>query len=62
MDKFRIAGILFLILAAILLIVFLSNGNALFLGASIFCAVVGILLLIFGERIAGVFGLANVPK
>ena len=62
MDKYRIAGIIFLVIAAIFLFVFSSTGNTVFLAAAIFCAVVGILLLIFGSKLAGVFGLANVPK
>jgi hypothetical protein len=62
MDKFRIAGIIFLIIAVAFAIAAAVTGNGVFIGAAIFCGVVGILLLIFGARLAGVFGLANVPR
>ena len=62
MDKFRIAGLIFLAIALIFGIAAGATGNALFIGAAIFCAVVGILLLIFGPKLAQWFQLANVPK
>lgn len=62
MDKFRIAGIVFLVIAVAFAIAFGATGNGLFLGAAIFCGVVGVLLLIFGPKFAQWFQLANVPK
>lgn len=62
MDKFRIAGIIFLILAVAFAIAAAVTGNAVFIGAAIFCAVVGVLLLIFGPKLSQYFQLVNVPR
>ena len=59
MDGFRIAGIIFLLIAVAFGIAYGATGNALFLGAAIFCGVVGVLLLIFGRKLAEFFRLVG---
>ena len=51
MDGYRIAGIIFLAIAVALGIAAAITGNAVFIGGAIVCAVVGVLLLIFGRAL-----------
>lgn len=60
MDPFRIAGIIFLVIAvAFGIAAAATGGTTVYIGAAIFCGVVGVLLLIFGPALARVFRLVG---